>query len=210
MSNPIIKVIVTLLVILSSTSCEKKQDNNARLPIIAGTINDNMLSYNFTPETKITYVWDGRGYGTGSDSIDLLNDASIDFTISAKFLDYNAFLACCPAGTDCLPYGMNYWFIPRTKISVAVCSDTGEFHFTFADTLNTGYRIDPIQRWSDKAKMWCLDYPYPYEGTWYFVKSEDKYLAIRMGDSTNYKYGWIRLGADPDHNLVFKGYAVEN
>ena len=30
MSNPIIKVIVTLLVILSSTSCEKKQEMDLR------------------------------------------------------------------------------------------------------------------------------------------------------------------------------------
>jgi hypothetical protein len=199
------KTILFLLVIFSF-SCEK--DKKTQNPILTGIINDNMYHATLEPAIFMNYIWDGCGYGIGNDSIDLLNDGIYNIRLSAKFLDYNAFLACC-GNADCWPFGIVYSISSINKIEIATyLVPFSDFNIRYADTLSEGYRIDTISSWHQATSVWSMDYGYEYSGAWYFIK-EDSYLGIRMGDSTHYNYGWIKVGTNSDHNLVFKEYAIE-
>jgi hypothetical protein len=201
------KKAMLIFLVIFTLSCEK--ENKTRIPVFAGVINEGMYYTTLDPVLSINYVEISCGYGIGKDSIDLLNDGIYDIRLIAKFLlDYQVFLDCC-GNADCIPNGVRYRISSLNNINIATYNVSwwDNLYFTYADTLNSGYRIDTLKNWQSSVDLWCCDYS-PYVGSWYFIKN-DKYLAIRMGDSTDYKYGWIKIGTNSDHNLVSKEYAVE-
>jgi hypothetical protein len=210
MKNALLLFLVAFLISCENENSTNKQENKETTnPVTTGTIDTNMFHQIFAPEFSIVYVWNDCGYGNGKDSIDLLNDGKFDFRLTATFLDNHAFDSCC-GNMDCWPSGLSYNFKSLNKIEIATYEDIySEFStFTFADTLKVNYRVDTISHWQSRVDLWCNDYPYPHQGAWYYLEN-DRYLAIRMGDSTDYKYGWIKIGTNTDHNLVFKEYALE-
>jgi hypothetical protein len=56
--------------------------------------------------------------------------------------------------------------------------------------------------------LWNNDVPYSHAGAWYLIK-QDYYIAIRMVDNRQYKYGWIKVGQKSDKNMIFKEVAIE-
>lgn len=215
---------IAMVFLLATVLISCEQDNNSTKPenseltnpVFAGILDTSMVHEYFIPEVMITIVWDTCGTGGGEDSVNLLGDEIFDFKIKVSFLDEGAFYDCCPQSedtniiVDCWPSGIRYSFISLGEVEIATYNDyiNEDYYFSFADSLNSGSRIDTITQWSKNSPCWCLDYPYPHIGSWYFIK-EDKYLAIRKGHSPHYKYGWIRVGANATNNLIFKEYSIQ-
>jgi hypothetical protein len=199
------KNVLLIFFLLNLVSCEK--DSKTTNPSLVGIVNENMYSETFSPNLSLDYTWDDCGYGPGKDSIDLYKDGIYDFKISAKFLDYSAFMICC-GNADCLPNGITYSFSSINKVAFATyLVPFNDFNLRYADTLSKGSQLDSISNWNSNTNVWSMDYGNEYSGAWYF-SDKDCYLGLRVGDSTDYKYGWVRISTDSDHNLIFKEYAI--
>ena len=197
-----------LLVVLFSCVKENIVDNTKiDQPVFAGAANDNMFHEDITPDFSLDYTWNGCGHAEGRGTIDLLGDGRYVMNLRVGFLDYGAFLDCCPVNMDCIPTGNHYSVYSPDTVEMATYKHPHyDYYFTFADTINAGYRIDTIENWHWSVSLWSIDYP--VTGSWWYISS-DKYLALRVRDSNDYKYGWMRVGTNYDHNLVFKEFSLE-
>lgn len=168
-----------------------------------------MNNFKFRSEFQLSYNF-VCGYGDAQDSIDLFEDKKYDILIKARFLDFNGFLACCPTHVDCIPTNLSYQLTFRNHIKAHGYQEVFQnSKFLLADTLGLNTRIDTLTTyWNDKIELWNNNYPHPHQGKWYFIE-EDKFLAIRLGESSPFKYGWIKIGTNSEHNLIFKEYALE-
>lgn len=202
------KIFYYSLILIIVGSCKKDNVNNLQ-QVFAGKVNSNMDDVKFQSEFKLSYTF-VCGYGDAQDSIDLFEDKKYDIIIKARFLDYTGFLACCSDNTDCLPTNLRYQLTFRNNIKAYGYNEVfQEYKFLLADTLGFNTRIDTMKtNWYDIIELWNNNYPHPHQGKWYFIE-EDKFLAIRIGGSSPFKYGWIKIGSTRDHNLIFKEYALE-
>lgn len=202
------KVIYFFLILILAGSC-KKDNVIGTQQVFAGKVNSNMNYVKFQPGFKLRYNF-VCGYGDAQDSIEMFGDKKYDIIIKARFLDFNGFLDCCPNHLECIPENLRYRLTFRNKIKVYGYNEVfGEYKFLLADTLGFNARIDTLQsNWHNEIDLWNNSYPHTFQGRWYFV-TEDRFLALRIGESSPFKYGWIKLGASTDHNLLFKEYAVE-
>jgi len=202
------KIIYYSLILVFIWSCKK--DN---IPVIqqvfTGKVNSNMNYVKFQSGFKLSYNF-VCGYGDAQDSIDLFGDKKYDIIIKARFLDFKGFLDCCPDHVECIPENLRYRLTFKNKIKVYGYTEVlHEYKFLLADTLGGNTRIDTLKsNWHNEIDLWNNSYPYPFQGRWYFI-AEDRFLALRIGESSPFKYGWIKIGASTDHNLIFKEYAIE-
>jgi len=205
------KIYVLVILLVFTFSCENDNDHsNIRSDVYAGIINENMFVENFNGDFYLSYTWSQCGYGDCQDSIDLMNDGKYDLLLKARFLNPQMFFsaACCPPPIDCQPIGIIYQINSLNKVKIA-CKSRPYHNMTlnWADTIPEGYRIDTIKNWQSNALIWSLVYQSEM-GPWYYLAG-DRYIAFRSGDSTQYKYGWFKVGISNDHNMLFKKYAIE-
>jgi hypothetical protein len=205
------KNILFIFILFFTISCEKS-DKDPFLPVIAGSVNEDMFFRALDPEIIIDISWTQCGYGIGEDSIDFNQDGDFDLFFDVQFLDQELFWSpeCCPPYLDCWPNSVEFSIYGSQNTYIASYYELWDeiYFWDYADTIPEGFRIDTITKWENGTMLWSETTPVS-DGAWYKL-NKTMYLGIRFGDSTNYKYGWIEVIGSVDNNPIFKSYAIEN
>jgi hypothetical protein len=195
-------------------SCREEDSQNL---VTVGDIGSNMNYVEINPPFTLELKFDSvKKQFTGSNSIDLDLDGSVDLIVSQrisldstiKYYNYDNFPYC--------------WLTLKNGLEVATHKERyiighGDFdEVNWVDTLNVGDRVDKCPQWSDISvkiiwTMWAIA-PIPYavsHGCWYHLSTPEKYIGIRIKVGSGYRQGWIKVHQTSCDKMSIVSYAIE-
>ncbi|HET6555700.1 MAG TPA: hypothetical protein VFG54_00205 [Prolixibacteraceae bacterium] len=211
MKNSLYYILTALLLF---SSCQKEDE--PLTPILAGVVDKAMIYKELNPALQVTLKHDVmRNIDYGKDSMDINQDGSFDIIISQTNLLSN--FSANDNSKDIFPF---YSLRVKNGVAIAVIEETyfvviNQISNTFwVDTIAYKANLENITDWSDNyPNIWNYETPptifFGYDGPWYGLSNEEKYIAVRIKANLRYRYGWIKILVNYPQSVSIISYALE-
>jgi hypothetical protein len=223
-------IFLSIIFLLLLCSCDKEKEE--RIPIMAGTTNNDMLYYEFNPPLELQLQLDTlKKIKLGIDSVDIDLDGIFDIIINQRiYLNWSDGFNRSYLKKDDFPFiGLrlkNGFEVACKNLSFPVGMGTTN-SVNMVDTIPYKKRLNKINNWHD-SKMHSLDYMGYYNnniwlwgapptifwllgnfGTWYRLSNKEMYIGIRKKLDTEYKLGWVKIKVFNHDKFEILSYAIE-
>ncbi len=218
-------IFLSIIFLLLLCSCDKEKEE--RIPVMAGTSNNDMLYYEYNPPLELQLqLYTLKKIKLGIDSIDIDLDGNFDIIINQRiFLDWSDDFNRSYLEKDNFPFiGLrlkNGFEVAYKWIEVNV----GQGYFnsiSLVDALPYEARVDKIDNWCDSSvssyfgsqngQIWLWGAPpstfWTY-GTWYGMTNRETYLGIRKKTNSEYKLGWVKIKVFNHDKFEILSYTIE-
>ena len=223
-------IFLSIIFLLLLCSCDKEKEE--RIPVMAGTTNNDMLYYEYNPPLELQLQLDTlKKIKLGIDSVDIDLDGNFDIVINQRiFLDWSDDFNRSYLEKDNFPFiGLrlkNGFEVAYKNLSFPL--GQGAFYSVqMVDTIPNQARLDKITEWHDSNmnssayigyynnSIWFWGAP-PSSfwflgnyGPWYRLSNEEMFIGIRKKFDTEYKLGWVKIKVFNHDKFVILSYAIE-